>query len=58
MELDEIEIIQMELKYCERCGGLWMREASNGSPYCPGCAAWMAGLPSCGGNPFAGREDA
>jgi hypothetical protein len=25
MEFEALEIVRMELKYCERCGGLWMR---------------------------------
>ena len=36
----------MELKYCERCGGLWLRPAGSGFSYCPNCAAAMAELPS------------
>lgn len=58
MELDEMEIVQMELKYCERCGGLWMRQTGSGDPYCPGCAPWMAALPVRIENTFVIREDA
>lgn len=36
----------MELKYCERCGGLWLRPAGSGLTYCAGCAAQMAELPA------------
>jgi hypothetical protein len=25
MEFEGLEIVRLELKYCERCGGLWMR---------------------------------
>ncbi len=36
---------RMELKYCERCGGLWLRPKGSGLSYCAGCAAAMAELP-------------
>jgi hypothetical protein len=32
----------MELKYCERRGGLWFREMGEEEVYCPGCAPKMA----------------
>ncbi len=38
-----------ELKYCERCGGLWVRPAGGGQVYCSTCAAEMAELPSGSG---------
>ena len=28
-----------ELKYCERCGGLWLRPVSGGQIYCVACSA-------------------
>jgi hypothetical protein len=37
--------VQLELKYCERCGGLWLRPAGGGEVYCGGCARKMAQLP-------------
>jgi hypothetical protein len=33
---------RIELKYCERCGGLWLRHAGTGQVYCAYCAADMA----------------
>ncbi len=33
------------LKYCERCGGLWLRPDGAADPYCPACARFMAELP-------------
>jgi Zn-finger nucleic acid-binding protein len=36
--------IQMELKYCERCGGLWLRLKGSDLVYCPSCAVALAGL--------------
>jgi hypothetical protein len=35
-----------QLKYCERCGGLWLRPDSAVTPYCPTCDRFMADLPS------------
>ncbi len=36
--------IQLELKYCERCGGLWLRPKGSDLVFCAGCARVMAGL--------------
>jgi len=38
--------IRMELKYCERCGGLWLRPAGSGLSYCESCSVQMAQLPA------------
>ncbi len=35
----------LELKYCERCGGLWLRPAGGQQIYCTVCARAMAELP-------------
>ena len=37
--------LQFELKYCERCGGLWMRPVGGGQIYCRVCGRAMAELP-------------
>lgn len=31
------QTIRVELKYCERCGGLWLRRAMSGSTFCDPC---------------------
>ncbi len=36
---------QMELKYCERCGALWLRLTGSDAVFCCACATAMAGLP-------------
>lgn len=41
MEWNEVEITQLELKYCERCGGLWLRERGSQEVYCASCLPWM-----------------
>jgi len=35
----------LELKYCERCGGLWLRPAGGEQIYCRICSRAMAELP-------------
>jgi hypothetical protein len=39
---------QVELKYCERCGGLWLRPQGDGEVYCGGCRVRMADMPRPG----------
>jgi hypothetical protein len=46
METEGLEIIRLELKYCERCGGLWMRTQGTEDVYCPSCAVQMLDLPA------------
>jgi len=38
--------VRMELKYCEHCGGLWLRECGAGVVYCPNCQPKVADLPT------------
>lgn len=45
METETIELIQLELKYCERCGGLWLRLKGSDQVYCATCEPLMADLP-------------
>jgi hypothetical protein len=37
--------LQLELKYCERCGGLWLRPVAGGQIYCVACGREMNKLP-------------
>jgi hypothetical protein len=37
--------LSLELKYCERCGGLWLRPAGGAQIYCITCARQMAEMP-------------
>jgi len=37
-------VMRLELKYCERCGGLWLRPTGSDLIFCAGCALVMAGL--------------
>jgi hypothetical protein len=37
--------IQVELKYCERCGGLWLRPQGTEGVYCSSCQVRLAARP-------------
>jgi hypothetical protein len=37
--------VQVELKYCEHCGGLWVRESGAETVYCENCQPKVAELP-------------
>jgi hypothetical protein len=43
--------LQFELKYCERCGGLWLRPVGGGQIYCGACWREMAQLPPASTEP-------
>ncbi len=45
MESEDPEVIQLELKYCERCGGLWLRRRGTQEVYCGRCAVEILELP-------------
>ncbi len=38
--------IQVELKYCERCGGLWLRPRGAEGVYCASCRVRLAAMPN------------
>ncbi len=38
--------IQVELKYCERCGGLWLRPQGADGVYCASCRVHLAAMPN------------
>ena len=42
---DESGRCSLELKYCERCGGLWLRPVGGEQIYCAICSRAMAELP-------------
>ena len=44
MEAEELkwEVVEVELKYCERCGGLWLRRRGARDVYCRPCVPKMA----------------
>jgi uncharacterized Zn finger protein (UPF0148 family) len=43
--------ILVELKYCERCGGLWLRRQGADGVYCAGCRASLEAMPDPGETP-------
>lgn len=40
--------IHVDLKYCERCGGLWLRPILTEGVYCASCRGQQAALPDRG----------
>jgi Zn-finger nucleic acid-binding protein len=38
--------IQVELKYCERCGGLWLRPRGTNGVHCVSCRALLESRPN------------
>jgi len=38
--------IRVELKYCERCGGLWLRPQGADGVYCAGCRVRLVAMPN------------
>jgi hypothetical protein len=42
---DSEKTVRLELKYCEHCGGLWLRECGAGVVYCVNCLPRIAELP-------------
>jgi Zn-finger nucleic acid-binding protein len=45
MKTETHEVIQLELKYCERCGGLWLRRKDSDKVYCASCATEVPEFP-------------
>lgn len=41
----DVEMVELELKYCERCGGLWVRQQGSQEVYCAACLVEMTGFP-------------
>jgi hypothetical protein len=37
--------VRVELKYCEHCGGLWVRERGAGVVYCEKCQGQLEEMP-------------
>lgn len=46
MESEDPEVIQLELKYCERCGALWLRLRGAQTIYCGPCDLEVMDLPA------------
>jgi Zn-finger nucleic acid-binding protein len=46
---------RVELKYCEHCGGLWLRECGCGEIYCLNCRPQVAQLPAPSRHPIRPR---
>ena len=49
--------IKLDLKFCERCGGLWLRRVGRQRVYCRVCEAAMAELPQRGLKAMGAEEE-
>ncbi len=38
--------VGLELKYCEQCGGLWLRPRGSDECYCAACAHFLEDMPA------------
>ena len=38
-------LVGLELKYCEQCGGLWLRRRGSEECYCAACARFLEEIP-------------
>lgn len=47
MEREASGTVRVELKYCERCGKLWLREQSTGKVHCALCTSEMVNFLLC-----------
>ncbi|MBA3912297.1 MAG: hypothetical protein H0X25_00215 [Acidobacteriales bacterium] len=45
MTIDEVEVVELELKYCERCAGIWVRPVGSDASYCLRCETQMNPIP-------------
>ena len=45
MEEEILEIVYLGLKYCERCGGLWLRMRGTGEVHCAPCRTQLWEFP-------------
>jgi hypothetical protein len=50
--------IHLELKYCERCGGLWLRPQGGDGVHCASCHVCLAARPDPGDAPPRKRRKA
>lgn len=39
VSLETLQMSSMELKYCERCGNIWLRRSGSARTQCAPCAA-------------------
>ena len=57
MEFTELEVVELELKYCETCGGLWMREQGDDCVQCPACRKRLTLYPFGNGRQLGPRRE-
>ena len=55
MEEETLQIVHLELKYCELCGGLWLRLRGTQHVHCESCRAHQSVFPAAGGKAIRPR---
>lgn len=50
-KINPMNELSLELKYCERCGGLWLRPVGGCQIYCVTCGRDIAQLPPASHEP-------
>jgi hypothetical protein len=48
--------LRIDLKYCERCGGLWLRPQGTDGVYCASCGSALAAMPDRGNLTSRGKR--
>jgi hypothetical protein len=57
--MKNLKVVRLELKYCEHCGGLWLRRRGDCCLYCQRCRQiGVNSGPSNGGPLHKGRDAA
>lgn len=51
-----MKYLRLDLKVCEGCGALWLREAATKGIYCRHCASRLAEFPAPRGKHRGGRK--
>ena len=52
----DLQLVRVELKYCEACGALRLRPHGSKTPYCGRCAKVMAELARARRAPMEGKR--
>jgi hypothetical protein len=55
MEEEALQIVHLELKYCELCGGLWLRTRGTEDVHCESCRAHLSVFPAPAGKAIRPR---
>jgi hypothetical protein len=54
--INEAVMMRMQLKYCEQCGGLWVRRNGENESLCPRCRWAVARIPEAWRGAHTGQK--